>query len=505
MMRVRKKAMDKATEGAIAAADLAGVSLPFDRYEEMVPICGFGRMGLDCKACTQGPCRINPFEASKGTTCGRDREGTVASNFLRLVADGAAASASFAGAQSQAAGTIFEGLNAANEGSYSVEQLLQKAVDAANAGFQALGQVKANGAAPWQVEAGIGAIKPDKINILLLGGIPTEQAKKIASELQSSDKVNLIGAAGGEIAGINTAGNYNSEEALLVTTGIDGIVAGKACVAPGVLALAGKQGVPVMNAGEFDAAALLEAAEDHYRMNAGRSLAAKYPAANALVGFSAATFDGVSAEQWQKLASYGVQGVALVGGCNNAVETQDGVILRLTSEFLSRRVLVIASGCAAAALEKAGYMDPAKMESLAGKGLSPFLKALGEAAGTEMPAVLASGTCWEIPAAFEMVQLFQESLKVPAAASMPELSRPASWSSALAIASQGVPTYVGPILTLDGGLGTVQKLNEILGARGGALVGPGQMKAPEVFVDQVLGQEPLMVSAQPAAVSLGGS
>jgi hydroxylamine reductase (hybrid-cluster protein) len=486
MMRVRKKALDKATESAISAAAVAGIPLPFDRYEDQVPACSFGRMGLDCKACTQGPCRINPFEPSNGTTCGRDRENTVAANFLRLVADGAAANASFAGAQGEAAGVIFDGLNAATEGSCSVEQMFQKAVDAANAGFRALGKVGANGAAPRQIEAGVGAIKPDMVNILVLGGLSAERAKQVAAELQSDGKVNVVAASGGETAGVNVAGNYNSQEALLVTTAVDGVVTGKLCVAPGTLALAASQGIPVMDAETLDATALLDAADRHYRMNAGRSVAARFPAARATVGFSAGTFAGVSPEAWKELRSHGVKGVALMGGCNNAVDTQDGVILRQAREFLANDVLVVASGCAAVALEKAGLADPAKMEDFAGKGLRAFLSALSEAAGVGAPAVLVAGSCWEIPAALELAQLFQRELGVPAAASMPELSRPAGWSSALAIAAQGVPTYVGPILPLDGGLQTVAKLNELLGASGGSLVGPGQAGDPEAFVKSVM-------------------
>src|SRR5450756_2967464 len=113
MMRVRKKTLDKATESAISRAATAGIPLVFDRYEDQVPACGFGRMGLDCKACTQGPCRINPFDATNGTACGRDREGTVAANFLRIISDGAVANASFAEAESKIAGAVFAGIAAA--------------------------------------------------------------------------------------------------------------------------------------------------------------------------------------------------------------------------------------------------------------------------------------------------------------------------------------------------------------------------------------------------------
>lgn len=489
MMQVRKKTLDKATENAISQAAAAGIPLVFDRYEDMSPVCRFGLMGLDCKACTQGPCRINPFDTSNGTSCGRDRENTVASSFLGLVADGAVVNASFAGAQSASAGVIFDGIAAANEGMLAPSQLLAKAIDVAEAGYKALAGAKSNGSAVQEIEVGMGALKAERINILMLGNIPAAQAGKIAKELGSNSKVNLIGATGGEVAGVAMAGNYNSEEALLVSTAVDGVVAGKACVSPGFLALAAKQGVPVVDADHFNMAELMDKADTHFRRNQGRNLAAKLPPATAAVGFSASTFSGLGDAQWRKLADLGVKGVALVGGCNNVMATQDGSVVRLAGEFLANGFVVIASGCAAAGLAKAGYMDPVKAEALAGKKLAPFLKALSEASGVSAPAVLEAGTCWEIPAAVKLAQLFARKLNVPMAAAMPELSRPAGWSSALAIAALGVPTYVGPVFLLDGGLETVKTLNDMLKAKGGSLVGPGQVGDPEAFVNSVMSSE----------------
>ncbi len=487
MMQIRKKTLDKATESAISQAAAAGTPLAFDRYEDMVPVCRFGQMGLDCKACTQGPCRINPFDPSNGTTCGRDREGIVAASFLGLVADGAVANSSYAGAESKAAPAIFDAISAANEGMLGAAQLLEKAIDVAGAGFAALAASRPADSGVRTIQAGLGTLKPDMINILMVGNIPASRAREIAGVLSSNPRVNLVGAAGGEMAGLSVAGNYNSQEALLVTTGVDGVVAGKACVAPGFLSLAAKQGVPVMDADRFDAATLLDKADSHYRMHGGRSLAASFPAATAVVGFSAATFGSISAAQWASLSGSGVKGVALIGGCNNAATTQDAAVVRQTMEFLANDVLVIASGCAAAALAKAGYMDPSRVASFAGKGLQSFLPALSEAAGVSVPPVLDGGSCWEAPAALKMAQLFKDSLKLPLAATMPELSRPASWCSALAIASQGVPTYVGPILPLDGGLETVAALNEMLKGKGGALLGPGQVGDPEAVITLVTG------------------
>ena len=89
----------------------------------------------------------------------------------------------------------------------------------------------------------------------------------------------------------------------------------------------------------------------------------------------------------------------------------------------------------------------------------------------------------------ELARLFQRKLNVRLAAAMPELSRPASWSSALALSAQGIPTYVGPVFMLDGGMEAVDTLNGILKAKGGSLIGPGQVGDPEAFVNTVLSPE----------------
>ena len=177
MMQVRKKTLDKATESIISQAASAGVPLVFDRYEDMSPVCRFGLMGLDCRACTQGPCRINPFDSTNGTSCGRDRENTVSSSFLALVADGAAANTSYAGANTSAA-AILEAIVAANEGMLSPTKLLSKAIEVAEVGYRALEGARTGDSAIQEIEVGLGALKADKVNILMLGNITASQAKK---------------------------------------------------------------------------------------------------------------------------------------------------------------------------------------------------------------------------------------------------------------------------------------------------------------------------------------
>jgi anaerobic carbon-monoxide dehydrogenase catalytic subunit len=63
----------------------------WDRYQLQEPQCGFGLLGLCCRICNMGPCRIDPFGSgpAKGV-CGADADTIVARNLLRAIAAGAA-------------------------------------------------------------------------------------------------------------------------------------------------------------------------------------------------------------------------------------------------------------------------------------------------------------------------------------------------------------------------------------------------------------------------------
>ena len=68
------------------------VETVWDRYEAQQPHCGFCELGLSCRNCIMGPCRIDPFgEGPQQGVCGADTDIIVARNFGRMIAAGAAA------------------------------------------------------------------------------------------------------------------------------------------------------------------------------------------------------------------------------------------------------------------------------------------------------------------------------------------------------------------------------------------------------------------------------
>ena len=65
-----------------------------DRHLAQLPQCGFGLLGLCCRHCYMGPCRIDPFgEGAQEGACGANASTIAARGFLRAIAAGCAAHA----------------------------------------------------------------------------------------------------------------------------------------------------------------------------------------------------------------------------------------------------------------------------------------------------------------------------------------------------------------------------------------------------------------------------
>jgi carbon-monoxide dehydrogenase catalytic subunit len=91
-MTKEEKSIDKASQELLEIVGKQGIDTAWDRYEAMLPQCGFGELGLCCRNCILGPCRIDPFEEGpqKGV-CGATAEIIAARNLIRMISAGAAA------------------------------------------------------------------------------------------------------------------------------------------------------------------------------------------------------------------------------------------------------------------------------------------------------------------------------------------------------------------------------------------------------------------------------
>lgn len=86
------RSIDGSVNASLENAKLKNLETVWDRSLEQEPRCGFGELGICCRNCNMGPCRLDPFgEGARQGVCGATAEVIVARNFGRMIAAGAAA------------------------------------------------------------------------------------------------------------------------------------------------------------------------------------------------------------------------------------------------------------------------------------------------------------------------------------------------------------------------------------------------------------------------------
>ena len=104
------RSIDPASQEMLSVSSRAGMETAWDRFDKQQPQCGFGELGLCCRNCNMGPCRIDPFgEGPSKGVCGATADIIVARNLLRSIAAGAAAHSDHARDVAQTFKLIIEG------------------------------------------------------------------------------------------------------------------------------------------------------------------------------------------------------------------------------------------------------------------------------------------------------------------------------------------------------------------------------------------------------------
>ena len=86
------KFADKATQAMVKVAEQEQIPTIWDRWDAQQPQCGFGTLGLCCRHCSMGPCRIDPYgNGPKMGACGANADTIAARHLARMIAAGAAA------------------------------------------------------------------------------------------------------------------------------------------------------------------------------------------------------------------------------------------------------------------------------------------------------------------------------------------------------------------------------------------------------------------------------
>ncbi len=89
-MSVETMSIATDTQKILLFAREAGIETVWDRLKAQEPQCGYCALGLSCRNCVMGPCRIDPFgDGPQKGVCGADADVIVARNLARTIAAGA--------------------------------------------------------------------------------------------------------------------------------------------------------------------------------------------------------------------------------------------------------------------------------------------------------------------------------------------------------------------------------------------------------------------------------
>ena len=86
----RKMSVQADAQAMLGRARDEGIETVWDRLAAQEPQCGYCAMGVSCRNCAMGPCRVDPFgEGPQKGVCGADADVIVARNLGRTIAAGA--------------------------------------------------------------------------------------------------------------------------------------------------------------------------------------------------------------------------------------------------------------------------------------------------------------------------------------------------------------------------------------------------------------------------------
>jgi carbon-monoxide dehydrogenase catalytic subunit len=572
--------MDPAVQDLCKKAAAEGIDTAWDRYEKQKPQCGFGELGLCCRNCLQGPCRINPFGEPKTGICGADADLIVARNLLRSVTGGSASHTDHAYSAVQLLRLMTEGktpyslkgagkipgvaaklgINTAGKkdeevaheialtaladfGNYSEAPMkwltatapaervelwgklgilprnpdreIRRAMHETAMGVDGspmnllLASLKSgliDGYAglhlgtdiqdiifgiptPVKTEANMGVLDKNKVNIIVHGHMPevsekvVEWAEKLSSEAKAAgaEGITIAGicCSGNEVLmrhGVPLAGNFLSQELAIITGAVDAMVVDVQCFMPALTKVAACYHTKIITTqaiaqlpdaehipiepedADEGAQKILRLAIEAYKKRDPSKISIPQHKSEAWGGFSVEAIVGalakVDAAQPLKplvdnIVNGNIKGAVGVVGCNNVKITQDVFHVELIKELLAQDVLVVATGCAAQALAKYGFLSPQGAKTYAGKGLLAVLTAVGEAAGLggPLPPVLHMGSCVDNSRIGDLVGALAAYLKVPikdlpVVASAPELQHEKAVSIGVWAVALGLMTHI---------------------------------------------------------------
>ena len=342
---------------------------------------------------------------------------------------------------------------------------------------------------PIDTTANIGVMEKDNVNIVVHGHDPSlsEMIVYYANDPEMIAYAKSMGAKGitisgvcctaNEVAmrhGIPMAGNFLSQENVVLTGACEAIVVDVQCIFPALGPLSKCFHTKFIttspicrmpdsefiqfsaeNAGE-NAKAIVKMAIENFKNRDQSLVNIPNQVQKTRVGYSVEAIvkvlDGVANSQVDEfgttkpllecVTSGVLRGAVAMVGCNNPKVRPDTAHIGLMKKMLENDIIVITTGCSAQAAAKAGLMDPVQAKEYCGAGL----KRVCELAG--IPPVLHMGSCVDIS---RMMILAAEIAKdwginisqVPVVGCAPEWMSEKAVSIGNYVVATGLDTFLG--------------------------------------------------------------
>ncbi len=356
-------------------------------------------------------------------------------------------------------------------------------------------------------QTNLGVLDIEAVNVAVHGHHPlvsssilkiSPEFDKAAKEAGAENGINIVGVCctGNELLtryGIPLATNAASQEIAILTGVVDAMVVDVQCIMPSLadicecfhtklITTMSIAKIPGAMHVEFEpdtadetARTILQTAIDAYKKRNPKKIDVPDIKQETLVGFSFENIvDLLSKIDSEKpltplienIASGNIKGVVLLAGCNNYKVMQDYNFITMAKILAENNVLMLATGCAAGGLGKAGFLSP-DATKFCGDGLKAVLTSLGEVAGLNrpLPPVWHMGSCVDNSRVIRVVTAIANELgvdidKLPVVASVPEIMSEKAMAISTSSVAFGITTHLGVIPPVMGGKHVTNMLTE---------------------------------------------
>ena len=382
---------------------------------------------------------------------------------------------------------------------------------------------------PLRAKTNLGAIKADKVNIVVHGHEPvlSEMIAEAARDPELIAKAKEAGAEGIQISGlcctaneilmrhgIPSAGSFLHQELAVMTGAVDLMTVDVQCWMPALKDLSehfhtklvttsdrarqlGTEHIEFHEEHALETARqIIEAAIENFKNRDPERVEIPEGEIDLIAGFTAEyiykLLGGTFRPSYRPLNNGIIEGrlrgVVGVVGCENPKQCQGGPHTTLIKELIKNDVLVVSSGCSATAAARERLLQPETASEQAGRGLQEICEAVG------IPPVLHVGSCVDnsriLIATSNMVLeggLGEDISDLPVCGAAPE------WMSEKAITigwycvASGISVVIGDPLPITGAPGlhkfVTEDVEEMVGAKW--MFEQDPVKAAQLIIDHL--------------------